>query len=284
VGSPGRRTIRWLRSTSKSRLPLALRAAGLVGGAFGPVSSWAPSREEVRAVFPDAPVDRVQRRIAANLLRDLSLAAVANREGSVAVLDRVDVVGAGPLLELQRSGAPLVIVFGHLGARRGPPLAVEKLGIPARLTVEGKRPRRMGCVQWQEVHDAGTATRFLRDALQDLKKGTVPVVAVDRAHGSGPEVRFLGRRIRVSRGLAALARAGATLVPMRAVWTPGPRIEVTVLPPLPGLEGRRGAEAEARFLQTCVGWVQDYATAHPGELGLAETRHLAGLPPDPASP
>lgn len=277
--------VRWLKRATRRSPRLGLRAAGALGAAFGPGSSWAPGERELREVFPGVDVRSAQRRIAANLLRDVALASVANRLGSAAVIDRVHIEGAEHLLELVRKGAPAVVVHGHVGARRAVPLAVEKLGVRARLATEGTLPRRIGCVEWVDVSDMLSAGSFLRDALRDLPRGIVPIVPVDHAHGAGPEAVYLDRQVRVARGLAVLARSGATLVPMRGTWAGwSSRIDVTVLPPLAGLARDAGPDVEAAFLQRCLDWLDAYLRAHPGESGPAEVAFLAGRPPAPPTP
>lgn len=271
--------VRWVKRATRRSPKLGLRLAAALGAAFGPGSEWAPTPSELRVVFPGCDVRALQRRIAATLLRDVALASLANRLGSAAVVDHVRIAGAEHLLEPLRAGVPVVVVYGHVGPRRAVPLAVEKLGIPARLATEGTLPRRIGCVEWEDVSDTVSAGNFLRNALLDLTRGIVPIISVDHSHGSGPEFSYLDRRVRVGRGLAMLARAGATLVPMRGTWVGwSSRIEVTALPPLVGLTRDASRDAETAFLQRCLDWLDAYLRAHPEESGPAEIRFLAGIP------
>lgn len=284
MGVLSRDLVRWIKRTTRRHPDLGLRTAAVLGAAFGPGSEWAPSADELRLVFPEVDARLAQRRIVANLLRDLALGSLGNRVGSAALTDRVRVEGADHLLEPVRAGRPVVVIHGHVGARRASALAVEKLEIPARYAAGEKRPKRIGSVVWEEVRDAASAGAFLRNALEDLERGVVPLLAVDHSHGAGPRCSYLDRQVRVGRGVATLARKGAVVVPIRGTWIGwSARIEVTVLPPLPTLAADSTGEEELAFLQECVGWLDRYQRAHPEESDPAEVRYLSSLPRAPVA-
>jgi lauroyl/myristoyl acyltransferase len=254
---------------------LSLRLAAQLGTRFGPGSQWAPKAAEITALFGERrprAITAIQRRMAADVLRSLSIGALVNRRGVAAIADRVQLVHPERLLLLREKGERVVIVTGHVGGGRGISAALEILGVPARVGTLRPAPAVMGCVRFESLGDPLEAVGFLRRAVLDLDQGTVPVVAFDGVLDGTFATSFLGRSIRVARGLPFLAARGARMLPVTSRWigrTGG--IEVTFHPPF---TAREEHASDAAWVDTIVVWFEDYVRRNPGELRLWQFRQL----------
>jgi lauroyl/myristoyl acyltransferase len=271
----GDRLVKRLKRLALRHPELSLRLAAGLGALFGPGSRWAPQAAEITALFGEtAPraITAIQRRMAADVLRSLSLDALVNRRGAAAIADRVQRVHPERLLSLREKGEPVVIVTGHVGGGRGVAAALEILGVPARVGTLRPAPAVMGCVRFETLGDPLQAVGFLRRAALDLDQGIVPVVSFDGIVDGNIATSFLGRSIRVARGLPFLAARGARMLPVTSRWmgrTGG--VEVTFHPPLPAREKH---VSDAVWVNTIVGWFEDYVRRNPGELRLWRFRQL----------
>jgi len=279
----GIEAVRRLKRMTRHHPGLGLRLAAGLGAALGPGSRWAPPDVEVAAVLGSQErraIRRVQRRVAANTLRDVALGSIVNRGGLGAVTERVRVVGAERLLELRARGTPVVVLLAHVGVLHAAGFTLEKLAIPARMMKTGRMPRVVEHVQYTLVRDALSAVRFLRQALVDLSRGIVPLVAMDASFAAVPDLAVFGRPVHAGRGLARLARTGARLVPLTGRWIGSSAlIETTVHPPLP--EPRRDASDpawESEVVDGCVRWLERYLRENPGEMWPWDSSSLAGVP------
>jgi lauroyl/myristoyl acyltransferase len=276
--TPG--AVKRLKRTALRHPETALRLAAQLGVALGPGSRWAPTAAEVEAVLGVADpraIRAIQRRIAANGLRDVTMGAVVNRRGLAAVGDRVRVLHEERLLEPRDAGTPTLLVVGHIGAARGVTAALERLGIPSLMASMRLTPAAGGHVEVVPVRGPASGTRFLRRSLARLAQGVVPGLACD-CHGT-QQASFLGRRVGVARGMALLASRGARLLPVTSRWVGNSgTIESEFHPALPQAPSCPDADEAGAWLAGIAAWFERYIRRHPGELRLRRLQQLARAP------
>lgn len=272
--------VKRLKRTALRRPEVALRLAAQLGAALGPGSRWAPTAAEVEALLGvenARGIRTIQRRIAANGLRDVTLGALVNRGGLAAVTNRIRVLHEARLLELRAERTPTVLVFGHFGAARGVSAALEHLGIPSRVASMRRVPPAAGHVEMARVTGPASAARFLRRSLAELPQGVVPGLAFD-LHGS-LQAPFLGRQLGVTRGMALLASRGALLLPVTTRWVGKTgSIETEFHPPFPQPGPAACATEERAWVAGIAGWFEAYIRRHPGKLRLRRLQQLARAP------
>lgn len=272
--------VKRLKRTALRRPEVALHLAAQLGVVLGPGSRWAPTAAEVETVLGVADprgIRAIQRRIAANGLRDVTLGAVVNRRGLAAAGDRVRVLHEDRLLEPRTVGTPTVLVFGHFGAARGVTAALERLGIPSQVASMRRKPAAGGLVEVVRVRGPASGARFLRRSLARLPEGVVPGLAFD-CHGA-QQASFLGRRVGVARGIALLASRGALLLPVTTRWVGNTgSIETEFHPAFPQPGPTPCAAEERAWVAGIAGWFEGYVRRHPGELRLGRLQQLARAP------
>jgi hypothetical protein len=128
--------------------------------------------------------------------------------------------------------------------------------------------------------DVRSSTIALKTALDRLKKGGVVVVAADGRNGQlDVEAYFLNRKIRVSRGIAALARAtGAAVIPALATWGDGDwSIDLRIYDPLPlpPVATVAAAKWEREAMVRAVGFFDGIVRAFPGQCRIERVTRLA---------
>jgi lauroyl/myristoyl acyltransferase len=267
--------VKRLKRLALRRPELALRLAAGLGTLFGPGSRWAPKAAEITALFGERrprAITAIQRRMAADVLRSLSVGARVNRLGVMAIADRVRLVHPERILSLREQGERVVIVNAHVGGGRGIAAALERLGVPARVATLLPAPAVTGCVRFETLGDPLRSVGYLRRAAQDLDQGIVPVVAFDGAADGTIATSFLGRSIRVARSLPFLAAQGARMLPVTSRWVGRTgALEVTFHSPFPAPEEHASDDA---WLKTIVAWFDDYVRRNPSELRLWKFREL----------
>jgi lauroyl/myristoyl acyltransferase len=272
--------VKRLKRTALRRPEVALRLAAQLGVALGPGSDWAPTAAEVEAVLgvrDPRRIRAIQRRIAANGLRDVTLGALVNRRGLAAITNRVRVLHEAHLLEPRAAGTPTVLVFGHIGASRGVSAALEHLGIPSRVASMRRVPDVGGHAAVVPVTGPASGARFLRRSLALLPQGVVAGLAFD-SHGA-LETPFLGRRPGLARSIAILASRGALLLPVTARWVGNTgSIETEFHPAFPQPGPTPCAAEERAWVAGIAGWFESYIRRHPGELRLRRLQQLARAP------
>lgn len=272
--------VKRLKRTALRHPEVALRVAAQLGVVLGPGSRWAPTAAEVDAVLSVRDPRRIraiQRRIAANGLRDVILGALVNRRGLATITDRVRVHHEARLLEPRTERTPTVLVFGHFGAGRGVSAALERLGIPSRMASMRRVPDAAGHVEVVRVTGPASAARFLRRSLAQLPEGVVPGLAFDW-HGT-LEASFLGRQLGVARGMVLLASRGALLLPVTTRWVGNTgSIETEFHPAFPQPGPTPCAAEERAWVAGIAGWFEGYIRRHPGELRLGRLQQLARAP------
>lgn len=277
---PTHGAVKRLKRTAVRHPEVALRLAAQLGVVLGPGSRWAPSTAEVEAVLgvrDPRRIRAIQRRIAANGLRDVTLGALVNRRGLATISDRVRVLHGARILEPRTERTPTVLVFGHFGAGRGVSAALERLGIPSRMASMRRVPDAAGHVEVVRVTGPASAARFLRRSLAELPQGVVPGLAFD-CHGT-LETSFLGRRMGVARGMALLASRGALVLPVTTRWVGNTgSIETEFHPAFPQPGPTPCAAEERAWVAGIAGWFESYVRRNPGELRLRRLQQLAKAP------
>lgn len=249
-----------------------------LGAAYG--APHRPSAKTVRAVFgelADREVARIRREAASLELRNQALNAVFDAQGLSPLLPLLE-VDPGPLFRLLEDKTPVVVVAWHLGPQRHLMATLRKLEIDA--LVAGGKARALraasGRLKVVSLEDAGLGTGFLRLALETLGRGGVVGLAMDGTHGGRHAVDFLGRRLEIGRGAAALVRrSGAELVPLTARWIGrSSRIEARLHAPLPkpGIDPGDALRFDAEILATAARWFEDQARRDPGNVRLRRVR------------
>jgi lauroyl/myristoyl acyltransferase len=272
------------------RPALGLRLAGLTGSVLAPWLGprWSPSRAELAEVLPAehrARARRIQREIAAQELRNRALSALANRRGPEVLADRVEVVGGERLLRLSRGGAPLVLAMCRVGAFRAVPAALARLGLPTLMAVTSlpRRPQPDDRVESALALPGVEGLEFLRRALGVLRRGGAVAVVVDGERGADPtDAPCLGRRSRLQRGAATLARrTGARVVPVTARWLgSSSRAEVAFHAALPQPSApATSAEFERELVARLGAFFDAHVRQYPGTLRLVKLRELAVAEP-----
>lgn len=276
----GTRVVRRLNRLTLSRPSVGLCLAALAGFTLGPRlgEQWWPSAGELEDLF--GPLDRrragiLQRRISATELRNRATTYLLRHGGPAPLAARIRVHGAEGFQRLEDEKVPVAVVFWHLGAVRAVETALHALGHPilsaTYLVPRGPDPG----YRWRVVDSAAAGAQFVVESLRELKRGTVPVLALDGHARGGRRVPFLGRDIPIPGGAGALAvRGGARLVPVTSRWVGlTSRVEVVLHEPLPAVAaGRSDADREFAAVRSAVRWFEEYLLAHPEDLRLWNTR------------
>jgi len=191
---------------------------------------------------------------------------------------------------LRERNGPAIIAIWHHGATDMVYLGLQAIGVPA-VIIGGRMPdpwfwrtapRETEFVQCGT--DVRSSTIALKKALDRLKQGGVVVVATDGRNGLlDVETRFLDRKIRVSRGIAALARVtGASVIPALATWGHGDwsiNFRIYDPLPLPPLDSLKATEWEREVMIRAVSFFDGIVRAFPGQCRLGKISRLAKRKP-----
>jgi lauroyl/myristoyl acyltransferase len=266
------------------------RLAGLAGVVLGARlgGAWTPSATELRGLLgslDERTVARLQRRIASREVRNRALLFVLRRSGSERILPLVQIRGADSFLRHQAENRPTIVVFWHMGAARSVETAVAKLGCSVLCASIQSPPGPDPGFRRLPVSNAASGTRFLMEALRELKRGGVPVLAVDGPGGKSRRTPFLGRSLPVPTGVSALARmAGARIVPATSRWVgASSAIEVNLHDPLPDpvADLATPEEWEHELAVSAMRWFEHHLRTHPEDLRPLNIRrclHPASAP------
>lgn len=264
----------------------------------GPLST-APSLEELKELLPELPTARlegVRPAIAEQERRNQVLFLLVAERTMEALAPLVSVVDAGGLARV-RSG-PSLLALWHVGVPLVDVPAIKQLGVRAVVPEPSNPHRPSPNVRHYNIHgDATGRLAFLKHSLAHLQKGAGPVLFyVDGRMGNAyGRVAFLGRQVRVGRGIASLARmSGAPIVPVTTRWSGAARAEVLfhdALPPVPVPKRHREAHEQA-VLDAIARWFEEWVRAHPEYLRVRFLRAWLEEPkageedtstPDPSS-
>jgi lauroyl/myristoyl acyltransferase len=262
--------------------------AGWLGYRFGSAYGrpHRPSAKAVRAVFgdlADREVARIRREAASLELRNQALNALFQAQGLSPLLPLIE-VDPGPLFGLLQEKTPVVVVAWHMGPQRHLMATLRKLEIDA--LVAGAKARSLraasGRLKVVSLEDTGLGTGFLRLALETLGRGGVVGLAMDGSQGGRHAVDFLGRKLEIGRGVAALVRrTGAELVPLTARWIGrSSRIEARLHAPLPkpAIDPRQALPFDSEILATTARWFEEHARRDPGNVRLRRLRKASSEP------
>lgn len=235
--------------------------------------------------MPRPQAEAIAQEIVVNRLRSLSLKAlrgVVGDKGTIALARWSD---ATVVLEHHAQRLPLIVVTWHFGPEVGSGVALERLGIPATVfrTVSNGNPKRdLNIVEYQCVGDPEERGLALKRAFARLRKGGVVSLAIDgRQTGSPIDLPFFGRRIRVGRGAAALARlTGAPVVPVVKLWAADGSVEVRCFQPLerPQVDARDVDAFDLALMTQAVRWFEDFIRSAPGQFRLKNIVRLCAAP------
>jgi lauroyl/myristoyl acyltransferase len=266
-----------------------------VGLAIGPRlgRAWTPSAAEVTDVLGDlgsAQTALLRRRIAAAELRNRTLTYVVKQRGPEPILPLIRVHDTGGFQRLRDDKIPVIVVFFHQGVLRAAETALTMLHHPILLACTHPPRGPDPGFRWRVVADMHSGTRYLMDALRELKRGGVPVLALDGDAGlDAPRVPFFDRNIWVPTGPAILSRrSGARLVPVTSRWVgASAMIEVTLHEPIPEPTMSRSEPSawDRELLANTSLWFERHLRAHPAELRPLNFREsYRGMPPGSAPP
>jgi SAM-dependent methyltransferase len=173
---------------------------------------------------------------------------------------------------------------------RATSVALRALGVPALFAVArwNREPDSdHDVVRYARLQTSADEARFLKRAHRALADGRIVGVNLDVVRAGGEDGFFLGRRIRVGRGAAALARlTGARLVPVtRRFLGMSGRIEVTFHEPIADgdLDRASGMAFDGALLTRATAWFEAQARNHPGSLRRDRLESLLAAPPVDAS-
>lgn len=212
---------------------------------------------------------RVRRRIASCEVRNRALLFVLRRSGPRRILPLLRIHGHESFRQLRDQGDPAVVVFWHLGVARAVELMLTRLGYSVLGASLEESPRPLPGYRALTVSDASSGTRFLMEALRELKDGGVPVLAADGPGRGSRRTRFLGRQLPLPSGIARLARmASARVVPATSRWIgTSSAIEVTLHPPLPEPDASHAPpDWEDELATQVMRWFESHLRSHPEDL------------------
>ncbi|MBL8139959.1 MAG: hypothetical protein JNM38_02520 [Acidobacteria bacterium] len=248
------------RIVAIDRLGRRMHAAGLVP----------PTPEATRALFPDiGPTEaaRIARDAAALRFKNRAAIALLQRRGLDALAQLADPPApAVARLDMIRGGA--VLIAFHLGAQFGVGATLHALG------------RRTMTVRNMPVGDGHERARALRQAVDELRGGSLVIAAVDGPGGAstGP-MTCLGRRIVLRRGPFVLARlARVPILPVVARWTPAGRITIELGDPLASAMNGTPADIEQQLANAAGRWFAHQLTTHPDDLWPYTLANLLDTP------
>ena len=275
--------VRRLNRTTNAHPALGLRLAALAGFLLGPRlgDPWWPSAAELEELvggMDHRRLERLRRRIAAGELRNRAVISLLHRRGPEPLSRLITLRGADAFRRLRDDGVPVVVVFWHLGVIRAVETALAALGCPL-LTSTNRPPRGQDPgYRRRVVSDPASATLFLMEALKEVKRAGVPVLALDGLGSKRRAVPCFGRSFPVPAGPGALAgRGGARIVPATSRWLGlSPRVEVTLHEPLPRpAQGAMALEEwEFEMAGSAVTWFERHLRGHPEDLRLVNVRNL----------
>jgi lauroyl/myristoyl acyltransferase len=184
---------------------------------------------------------------------------------------------------------PSILTFWHLGASFMVSIGLQRIGVTGTVIARNPPPpwyRRVVSAQTKMVvisNDPRKATMALKMALDELRQGGVVVLALDGSQGQKDfTVPFLGRRIQLSRGIAALSRlTGAPIIPCGVTWGEKDwsldfRLFEPVALPAPG--SAPPEEWEKQVLTAAAARFEEIIRAFPGQTRLERLSDLAEAP------
>lgn len=242
--------------------PVAVRALTPLAGDIAWVLNIAARRRvraNLRGLLPDAGTDAL-RRIERGVFRSVAryyVELLALPVTSPRTLEQRAVVeGYEQLTAALAEGRGLILASVHIGPGELVLQGLAARGVYYTAMIERLDPPPLGELvrALREAHGhryvfAGIAGA--KELIRVVRAGGVAALLVDRdVLGTGTPVTFLGRTMRAPSGPIELAAlTGAPLLPACAVWLPGGRYGVRILPPLHVERNARKGEALRREIE-----------------------------------
>ena len=163
-------------------------------------------------------------------------------------------------------------------------LALQAIGAPA-LIVGGKMPANWAKdaiapeMQFIPSRGARQSAIALKSAHDRLRKGGIVAIAADGEDGQlGLRAPFLGRSIRVSRGLAALARlTGAPIIPILTTWGEEDwTADLRIFDALTPMEAKEPVAWDRETIRQVVGRFEQIVRATPGQFRMEKLSRYSG--------
>lgn len=276
---------RALRAAHDRLALVAPRAALALAGAAGALAEAVAPGERARLVegllgLPPGRARAVARRVASREFRGRALRRLILHDGihRVAGLVLPDAIRR---LRAACARRPLILLAWHVGPPSGVPAALVGAGVPALVITQGALLQGSPLLEVVPRKDGAAADAyFLKRAVERLRAGGVLALAPQGGGARAVEVRLLGRRARLRRGAAMLARTtGAPLLPIVSRWARGATaIDLVIGEPLPRPVTDDPVAFERRILQSAADWVEARMRRSPEEIRVLALRWLAECP------
>jgi lauroyl/myristoyl acyltransferase len=246
--------------------------------------------ENVAELFPDLPTHsllQMARQTRVNLFKEMGLLRLLESRAD-ALVPMVRCCGGTLLQRMYARKQPAILGSWHWGAFFLTTIvpALKSLGISALFIGKDLKYRLPPDIELCDARGSLVdRVKAVKRAHEHLQAGGMVVIALDGQEGDSTlEVPCLGRRIRMRRGPAMLARlSGAPLIPITQNWEPyGGKVRVTVHEPLPvpACSPEDAGAFDQAFLSEVARWFENTIYPKAGRYGFSSWRQLAesGLP------
>lgn len=283
----GRRLDRTLSRAAIEYPELVLTGAGILESALVARLRRGPSPRDLQTLLglgSAREARRLARELRSRYTRHLLTTRMVREGGIEALVPLVRWAEDEALVRAHASGRRSIVVTWHFGPVRALFPGLLRLGIPAVSGAKVFSPRLPeGYESFEVKEDIRSRMRFLDAASRCVKKGGVAVLAADGQNAGNPiTVRFLGRRLEVGRGVAALARLlDAAVIPVVASWpSDGPSIELRAYEPLTLPSPSLGAEDwEQAMTEAIAAFFEDEVRRDPAGMHPFMVRRYLDAPP-----
>ena len=258
---------------------------GLLGRLANALYPHYPLPKNVSELFPDLPRNRLlqmaeQTRV--NMFKEMGLLGLLECQPD-ALIPMVRCSGGDLLQRLYAAKQPAILGTWHWGAFFLTTIvpALQSLGISALFIAKDLKYRLPPNVELCDVTGGLVArVRAIKRAHEHLRAGGMVVIALDGQVGNSTlEVTCLGRRIRLWRGPAILARlTGAPLIPLTQHWEPyggKARLNVHAPLPLPACPPEEAGAFDQAILANVARWFESTVYPRLGCYGFSSWREIA---------
>ncbi len=236
--------------------------------------------------FSDAMIAEIASEIALCAIRNACWTHLLSLPGQWEVQMRC--LNGAAAQRLRERNGPAIVAFWHHGATHMVALGLQSIGVKALILVAREQAPwfRHALAADMEVAVCGhphQAVTALKKALDRLRKGGTVMVAVDGPHGQrNVAVRFFGRSVEFTRGIAVLARlTGAPIVPALATWAGRDwklDFEVFDALPLPPVASMIPEDWDREVLAVTVRFFEGVIRTSPGQSRLESLAKIAKAP------
>jgi lauroyl/myristoyl acyltransferase len=274
----------------QSKPAATLTMMGVLGRLANALYPHYPLPENVAELFPGLPRHRlleIARQTRLNIFKEVGLLRLLECRVD-ALIPLVRCCGGSLLQRMYARRQPAILGSWHWGAFFLTTIvpALKGLGISALFVGKDLKYRLPPNIEVCEAKgDSVTRVKAVKRAHEHLRAGGMVVIALDGQEGDSTlEVPCLGRRIRLRRGPAILARlSGAPLIPITQHWEPyGGKVRLTVHDPLPSpaCPPEEAGAFDHALLAEVARWFESTIYAKVGCYGFSNWQHMAdtGLP------